>query len=192
MYDPTVGQFLSEDPIDFEGLDENLRRYVHNRVTTHVDPDGLQEAASAQAAPQDLLTIPIVVIDMTTRPKAGTLSDQILEGTNQILKQCDVMGTKAGFIFPGSGTAKRITFDARTHKFSGGTHGGKTLRKFLGSVTAGDDVVYVILVDEITGLSSPTFGLAYRPEDPNGAAIVLAVDPPPHKLNDSPQPHFSP
>ncbi len=27
-YDPTPGQWLSEEPIGWEGLDENLRRYV--------------------------------------------------------------------------------------------------------------------------------------------------------------------
>ncbi len=43
MYDPMIGQFLSEDPIDFDGLDENLRRYVHNQPTRFVDPDGLSE-----------------------------------------------------------------------------------------------------------------------------------------------------
>lgn len=41
MYDPTIGQFLSEDPIDFDGLDENLRRYVRNRPATYTDPSGL-------------------------------------------------------------------------------------------------------------------------------------------------------
>ncbi len=44
MYDPSVGQFLSEDPIEFEGLDENLKRYVRNRPIDNTDPTGLQQA----------------------------------------------------------------------------------------------------------------------------------------------------
>lgn len=41
MYDPTIGQFLSEDPLVFEGLDENLRRYVKNQPSILTDPSGL-------------------------------------------------------------------------------------------------------------------------------------------------------
>jgi uncharacterized protein RhaS with RHS repeats len=41
MYDPKIGQFLTEDPSGFDGLDENLRRYVRNQVTTLTDPTGL-------------------------------------------------------------------------------------------------------------------------------------------------------
>lgn len=43
MYNPTIGTFLSEDPTMFEGLDENLRRYVKNHPTYATDPDGLIE-----------------------------------------------------------------------------------------------------------------------------------------------------
>ncbi len=41
MYDPKVGQWLSEDPIRFEGIDPNLRRYVGNVPTMATDPTGL-------------------------------------------------------------------------------------------------------------------------------------------------------
>ena len=50
MYDPTVGEFLSEDPIGFAGQDSNLRRYVHNGPLNHTDPSGLQQLTSAAAA----------------------------------------------------------------------------------------------------------------------------------------------
>lgn len=42
MYDPKVGQWLTEDPIGFRGGDSNLRRYVGNNPVTNVDPDGLR------------------------------------------------------------------------------------------------------------------------------------------------------
>lgn len=40
MYDPTIGEFLSEDPLGFEGGDTNLRRYVQNSPTNFTDPTG--------------------------------------------------------------------------------------------------------------------------------------------------------
>ena len=43
MYDPTIGQFLVEDPSDFEGEDTNLHRYVGNSPTNATDPSGLQQ-----------------------------------------------------------------------------------------------------------------------------------------------------
>lgn len=47
MYSPTMGQWLSEDPIEFEGLDENLKRYVRNSPTMLIDPDGLSPTNGA-------------------------------------------------------------------------------------------------------------------------------------------------
>jgi hypothetical protein len=42
MYDPTVGKWISEDPIEFEGNDPNLGRYVFNSPLTNRDPTGLE------------------------------------------------------------------------------------------------------------------------------------------------------
>ncbi len=39
-YDPTVGRWLSEDPIGFAAGDSNLYRYVQNQVTILQDPSG--------------------------------------------------------------------------------------------------------------------------------------------------------
>jgi RHS repeat-associated protein len=41
-YDPATGRFLSQDPIGFEGEDENLYRYVGNAPTGFTDPLGLE------------------------------------------------------------------------------------------------------------------------------------------------------
>ncbi len=41
MYDPVIGQFISEDPIGFDAGDPNLRRYVGNSPTNATDPSGL-------------------------------------------------------------------------------------------------------------------------------------------------------
>ncbi|KQC06937.1 MAG: hypothetical protein APR62_07285 [Smithella sp. SDB] len=40
-YDPTVGRFISEDPIGFDGGDVNLMAYVGNNPVTGIDPSGL-------------------------------------------------------------------------------------------------------------------------------------------------------
>src|SRR5688572_8020645 len=42
MYDPTIGRWITRDPIGFEAADPNLYRYVHNSPTNTTDPSGLQ------------------------------------------------------------------------------------------------------------------------------------------------------
>ncbi|MBC8351077.1 MAG: hypothetical protein H8E66_03770 [Planctomycetes bacterium] len=44
-YDANSGQWISEDPLGFEGGDTNLVRYVGNGVANQVDPSGLQSVA---------------------------------------------------------------------------------------------------------------------------------------------------
>src|SRR5207253_2633309 len=58
MYDPTIGRWISEDPIGFTGADANLYRYVGNSPTNRTDPSGL--------VPDD---------------EAGRIVDQVLNGT---------------------------------------------------------------------------------------------------------------
>jgi len=41
-YDPTIGQWMNEDPIGFAAGDENVRRYVGNNSLRLVDPTGLE------------------------------------------------------------------------------------------------------------------------------------------------------
>lgn len=41
-YDPSVGRFISEDPLGFEGGDVNLYAYVQNNPVNLIDPHGLQ------------------------------------------------------------------------------------------------------------------------------------------------------
>ena len=41
-YDSQTGRFLSEDPIRFNGLDQNLYRYVFNDPVNFIDPEGNQ------------------------------------------------------------------------------------------------------------------------------------------------------
>jgi RHS repeat-associated protein len=41
-YDPSIGRFISEDPIQFKG-GNNFYIYVQNNPVNFIDPDGLQE-----------------------------------------------------------------------------------------------------------------------------------------------------
>jgi RHS repeat-associated protein len=41
-YDPSIGRWISEDPIGFEAGDANLYRYVGNSSTNSIDPSGLK------------------------------------------------------------------------------------------------------------------------------------------------------
>ena len=41
-YDPTIGTFISQDPISFSAGDPNLYRYVGNNPLNQVDPSGLK------------------------------------------------------------------------------------------------------------------------------------------------------
>jgi uncharacterized protein RhaS with RHS repeats len=47
-YDPTIGRFISEDPIAFDGRDANLHRYAGNDPANFADPSGLQVAMTAR------------------------------------------------------------------------------------------------------------------------------------------------
>lgn len=39
-YNSSIGEFISDDPINFNGRDQNLSRYVHNDVLNFKDPTG--------------------------------------------------------------------------------------------------------------------------------------------------------
>ena len=41
-YDPSVGRWMSQDPIGFHGDPSNVYRYVNNSPTNWIDPFGLQ------------------------------------------------------------------------------------------------------------------------------------------------------
>jgi len=48
-YEQAIARFLSEDPIGFDGGDENLYPYVANAPVNKVDPSGLEETCSLQS-----------------------------------------------------------------------------------------------------------------------------------------------
>lgn len=44
MYDPSIGRFISEDPIQIEAGDTNYYRYVGNSPTNYIDPTGFYKS----------------------------------------------------------------------------------------------------------------------------------------------------
>jgi RHS repeat-associated protein len=61
-YDPSVGRFISEDPIGFDGGDVNLMVYVKNNPVLLIDPLGLQEMVYINTRPgPNGQPIPIIV-----------------------------------------------------------------------------------------------------------------------------------
>jgi len=55
-YDPGLGRFISEDPIEFSSGDSNLRRYVRNTPINSADPSGLGEVLLSQATIQKFVS----------------------------------------------------------------------------------------------------------------------------------------
>jgi RHS repeat-associated protein len=53
-YDPTIGRWISEDPIGFAGGDPHLQRYVGNASVIYVDANGLQMSGGPYEYPGDL------------------------------------------------------------------------------------------------------------------------------------------
>ena len=86
-YDPTVGRFISEDPLGFGGGDVNLYAYARNNPVNRIDPLGLAPGepyatpdAAAMAAVADIRAMPnqrieyggwIYYVDPGTWPYGG-------------------------------------------------------------------------------------------------------------------------
>src|SRR5262245_40965180 len=86
-YDPTIGRWISEDPIGFQAADGNLYRYVGNDSTNEVDPSGLFPAPPPK----------------TTQPKVPgvILGQDIIKGP--------LVGVYGSFIWPVSFSIKPKT-----------------------------------------------------------------------------------
>jgi hypothetical protein len=70
MYDPTIGRWISEDPIGFEAEDPNLYRYVGNDPLNRRDPSG---QLAQPAPPRQGPTLPRVDYPALENPAAPPL-----------------------------------------------------------------------------------------------------------------------
>jgi RHS repeat-associated protein len=104
-YDPSVGRFLSEDPIGFGGQDANLYRYVGNSPIKLADPMGLMPVAAPPKAPPPPAPPPTIPPEVgAAAGRAGTaasgwalvwgllLSIPVILGTQQGLSDGTVTG----------------------------------------------------------------------------------------------------
>jgi RHS repeat-associated protein len=67
-YDSTIGRFVSEDTIGFEGGDANLYRYVGNGSTNYIDPFGYFIVASPRVPPTLPRALPRHVPTVPSQP----------------------------------------------------------------------------------------------------------------------------
>ena len=212
MYDPTIGQFLSEDPIEFEGLDENLRRYVRNRALVATDPSGLlpvDDAVAAIANDQQIspeqppggafypvnpnrfppLFVYLNFINATTSPSGADIANSAIDGANSILNgQAGVILQHNGLTnLPVKSDAGSVQFNADTGKFTGGGLNGMTLQQGLAATPSGPGQINVILVDKLIIDGEVSYGGAYGIGNPNGSGIVVAVNYGRGKNDDTPE-----
>ncbi|GAB5443823.1 MAG: hypothetical protein Fues2KO_41720 [Fuerstiella sp.] len=61
-YDPTVGRFISEDPIGFAAGDVNVSRYVANSQTKTGDPTGLDEPNPSEDIVRRLMEKNVLIV----------------------------------------------------------------------------------------------------------------------------------
>lgn len=54
-YDPTIGRWISRDPLGFDAGDGNLYRYIKNQSQTQTDPSGLSMFALGNSALDDVV-----------------------------------------------------------------------------------------------------------------------------------------
>lgn len=87
-YDPTIGRWLSRDPIAEDG-GINLYGYVRNQPIRFVDPLGLIDSIDASAATQGPAAIPQVALDTVAETLALQAERKAAaEALKQLAKQC--------------------------------------------------------------------------------------------------------
>jgi uncharacterized protein RhaS with RHS repeats len=84
---------LNEDPIGFNGGDENLRRYVGNGVVDRVDPNGLME----RVITSDNLTFGDFQIRPSPRLGEGRTEYDALTSINFELSEYTIAGIELSF-----------------------------------------------------------------------------------------------
>ena len=92
MYDPTIGRWLSEDPIGFEAADPNLYRYVRNNPTNFTDPTGLEVSIAGKpysnteegrAALRAFLSDRSFFPTQIARDRASIIVNQLIDSASQ-------------------------------------------------------------------------------------------------------------
>lgn len=74
MFDPSLGRWITEDPIGFEGGDNNLYRFVENNPLNYTDPSGLQKISVDKSMPDIIPSGPPPLV--TRKPQYGTIGPE--------------------------------------------------------------------------------------------------------------------
>ncbi len=87
MYDPSIGRWLEEDPIEFAGGDANLERYAGNDPTNRTDPTGLAapfvRGTQTRGGEAEKIARPTFAFDEAGVKGAGTI--QIVKNVGTML-----------------------------------------------------------------------------------------------------------
>jgi hypothetical protein len=110
-YDPTVGRWVSEDPIGFAGGDTNVIRYVHNSPMLYSDPFGLAAFTKPQRDLYQLIVLSESFANLLeTHPElANKLLDAFVDAIDKLdanlaealLKEIDTI-----YVYPDRGTLR--------------------------------------------------------------------------------------
>jgi len=103
-YDPTVGRFISQDPIEFLSRDFNWYRYVGNEPVNRVDPSGLFDPVA------DAILAPVPTWDQEASDEAfetvtmilggvGIAAHLVKKGLESLLKGGGVVVVKSNWAF---------------------------------------------------------------------------------------------
>ena len=74
-YDPNLGRFLSQDPLEFDAADTNFYRYVHNDPLNRTDPTGLLTATEKGILVATVLAVGTIGVDAGVAGLAVTLNE---------------------------------------------------------------------------------------------------------------------
>lgn len=137
FYDPSIGRFISEDPIGLDGEDPNLYRYVKNDPVRLIDPNGFIDSIGSLPPPgpdgqppkklQQSSNLQNIFGEPTEAAKQKVISDKweeeelkkrVKEIHNKIQGKIRAMGRKIGSI--GRSVAKKLA----KHIIRGGGRGG--------------------------------------------------------------------
>jgi hypothetical protein len=81
MYDPSIGRFITEDPIGFDGNDTNLYRYVDDSPVNGTDPAGLAQQPTSAAPSREAQEL----IDLFKKyPGLLQYLEKIAKGTTKV------------------------------------------------------------------------------------------------------------
>jgi hypothetical protein len=170
MYDPTVGKWISADPISFKGEDTNLYRYAGNSPVQYSDWSGLKQGTGKYCeCGDDGMPWKNVNVELIVFHGAVVDTDEITETTNDLLEQCCIQ----------INTSVTMWDETKTNSVTGGASTLSTIRShdrrfpsaFIKKITdeqgeIDPDRIYAYLTNaQLTQATKEIYGDAFSPND---------------------------